>query len=310
MILNTPRKDMVHLPMVGAAILSHVLVFSVGILAIQLDPIAQPTPLIEVRFITGSEGGRARTEHSQLPQGIQSLGSSLPIAQSVDPPQPTVATPQIVDPPTLAVPLALPAAQAVPITQSRKLIIPKKEISKKVPSKTMSIRKANPIPQMIHPMPTQAPPRLTTTNKASDLPTYTRSEIGIDGGNKISTSTTARNMASSGGMDTGNTTGSESDSTVSEAKFHADYLNNPRPVYPLTSRRMGEEGTVILKVQVGENGSALQVMLKSSSGSPRLDQSALDTVVKWKFIPARRGDAAVISWVLVPMKFSLNQSRD
>jgi protein TonB len=93
----------------------------------------------------------------------------------------------------------------------------------------------------------------------------------------------------------------------SEARFDAAYLNNPKPIYPPSSRRMGESGRVYLRVRVGEDGSALEVVLKTSSGSPRLDQSAQDAVIRWKFVPARNGTNPVTSWVVVPVDFTLDQ---
>jgi len=92
---------------------------------------------------------------------------------------------------------------------------------------------------------------------------------------------------------------------VSQARFDADYLKNPAPAYPPLSRRMGEEGKVILRVSVNPQGSADSVEIKTSSGSQRLDESAQKTVRNWKFIPAKRGDTAVQSWVLVPIIFKL-----
>jgi len=90
-----------------------------------------------------------------------------------------------------------------------------------------------------------------------------------------------------------------------EARFDADYLSNPKPAYPMASRRLGEAGVVQLRVHVGPEGQALKVELKRSSGFPRLDQSALDTVTRWHFVPARRGATPVASWVVVPIVFSL-----
>ncbi len=92
---------------------------------------------------------------------------------------------------------------------------------------------------------------------------------------------------------------------VSQARFDADYLKNPAPPYPPLSRRMGEEGKVILRVSVNPQGSADSVEIKTSSGSLRLDEAAQKTVRNWKFIPAKRGDTAVQSWVLVPIIFKL-----
>jgi protein TonB len=50
-----------------------------------------------------------------------------------------------------------------------------------------------------------------------------------------------------------------------------------------------------------------RVELRSSSGHDRLDAVALETVRRWKFVPARRGDQAVSAWVLVPISFSLRR---
>jgi protein TonB len=88
-------------------------------------------------------------------------------------------------------------------------------------------------------------------------------------------------------------------------RFNADYLQNPAPPYPALSRRMGEQGRVVLRVLVSAAGLPEKVELKSSSGSSRLDQSALDTVKHWKFVPARQGDTPVPAWVLVPISFTL-----
>ena len=95
--------------------------------------------------------------------------------------------------------------------------------------------------------------------------------------------------------------------TFSQARFDADYLRNPAPPYPSLSKRMGEEGKVVLRVSVSPQGTADSVEIRTSSGSPRLDESAQKTVRNWKFVPARRGDAPVQSWVLVPIIFKLEQ---
>ncbi|OGU23511.1 MAG: energy transducer TonB [Hydrogenophilales bacterium RIFOXYD1_FULL_62_11] len=86
----------------------------------------------------------------------------------------------------------------------------------------------------------------------------------------------------------------------------ADYLNNPKPPYPALSRRLGEEGTVRLSILVNADGSVARLELVKSSGHPRLDQSAMNTVQSsWKFEPARQGDTPVAGWVTVPIQFTL-----
>lgn len=86
----------------------------------------------------------------------------------------------------------------------------------------------------------------------------------------------------------------------------ADYLNNPKPPYPSLSKRLGEEGTVRLNILVNPDGSVARLELARSSGHPRLDRSAMDTVQSsWKFEPARQGDTPVAAWVIVPIQFTL-----
>lgn len=92
---------------------------------------------------------------------------------------------------------------------------------------------------------------------------------------------------------------------ITPPRFDADYLHNPAPVYPPVSRRMSEEGRVVLKVFVAPAGTPSQVEVSTGSGSPRLDQAALDTVWHWKFVPARRGEETVGGWVYVPITFQL-----
>jgi protein TonB len=87
--------------------------------------------------------------------------------------------------------------------------------------------------------------------------------------------------------------------------FNASYLDNPAPAYPSLSRRMGEEGRVFLRVYVEASGLASRVDIRTSSGSERLDQAALDAVRRWKFVPARQGDQAVPEYVIVPISFSV-----
>ncbi len=89
------------------------------------------------------------------------------------------------------------------------------------------------------------------------------------------------------------------------ARFDAAYLNNPRPDYPNLSRRLGEQGKVLLRVRVGSDGQALAVNVEKSSEFSRLDDAALRVVGRWRFTPARRGNEAIETSVIVPIVFQL-----
>lgn len=94
--------------------------------------------------------------------------------------------------------------------------------------------------------------------------------------------------------------------TVSAPRFDAAYLDNPRPNYPPLSRRLGEEGKVLLKVKVSADGHAATVHLEKTSNFERLDEAARQAVTRWRFIPAKRGDEAIEASVIVPVVFRLD----
>jgi len=90
------------------------------------------------------------------------------------------------------------------------------------------------------------------------------------------------------------------------ARFDAAYLQNPRPNYPPMSRRLGEEGKVLLRVRVTAEGLAAAVDLEKSSSFERLDEAAKQAVARWRFVPAKRGDEAIEASVIVPIVFRLD----
>ena len=92
---------------------------------------------------------------------------------------------------------------------------------------------------------------------------------------------------------------------VTQPNFSADYLENPAPPFPSASRRAGEQGRVLLRVLVNVRGTADEVQVRTSSGHARLDESARDTVRRWRFVPARRGAEPTAAWVLIPISFRL-----
>ncbi|MRT19152.1 energy transducer TonB, partial [Comamonas sp. CAH-2] len=85
----------------------------------------------------------------------------------------------------------------------------------------------------------------------------------------------------------------------------AAYLNNPRPGYPSISRRMGEQGKVLLRVMVSEQGLPQQIEIKTSSGYERLDKAAITSVQRWRFVPGKRNGVPEAMWYIVPINFVL-----
>lgn len=85
----------------------------------------------------------------------------------------------------------------------------------------------------------------------------------------------------------------------------ADYLNNPRPAYPALSKRLGEQGKVLVRVLIGADGAPQKAEIRTSSGFERLDQAALATVLRWRYVPGKRAGVAEAMWFNVPINFVL-----
>ena len=86
---------------------------------------------------------------------------------------------------------------------------------------------------------------------------------------------------------------------------NAAYLQNPAPAYPAISKRMGEQGKVVLRVFISTDGLPQKIEINQSSGFDRLDRQAQDTVLRWKFVPGKRNGVPEAMWYLVPINFVL-----
>ncbi len=83
------------------------------------------------------------------------------------------------------------------------------------------------------------------------------------------------------------------------------YELNPPIKYPPLARRRNYQGTVLLDVLVGRDGTVRDLRLDKSSGYSVLDRSALAAVRTWRFEPARRGTIPIKMWVKVPVRFEM-----
>ncbi len=77
--------------------------------------------------------------------------------------------------------------------------------------------------------------------------------------------------------------------------------------YPDEARRQGIEGTVHVRVLVNRSGTAEDVVIARSSGSPLLDSAAVRTAKTFEFSPAVMGEKKTRSWVLVPIEFTFQE---
>ena len=85
----------------------------------------------------------------------------------------------------------------------------------------------------------------------------------------------------------------------------ADYLQNPRPPYPAISRRLNEQGKTTVRVLIGSDGQPQRAEISKSSGFARLDDAAMATVMRWRYVPGKRGGVAEAMWFNVPINWVL-----
>lgn len=64
---------------------------------------------------------------------------------------------------------------------------------------------------------------------------------------------------------------------------------NPSPIYPQQDRLLGRQGLAVVVGRVANDGSVISVQLERSSGSATMDQEAMKTFSKWKFMPGQQG---------------------
>ena len=83
-------------------------------------------------------------------------------------------------------------------------------------------------------------------------------------------------------------------------------MHSPKPHYPLASRRLKEQGLVVVRLCVNDQGIVEQTEVSKSSGFEGLDQSALKALALWKFIPVKSSAISVSSQCFqTPVQFTL-----
>jgi protein TonB len=102
--------------------------------------------------------------------------------------------------------------------------------------------------------------------------------------------------------------GSNSGTAVIPEMSQVAYLVQPAPRYPPESRRVREQGLVMLRVLIDESGHAKSVEIYTSSGHPRLDEAARAAVARAVFKPYMDGGTARAAAAFVPVEFTLRAS--
>jgi protein TonB len=79
------------------------------------------------------------------------------------------------------------------------------------------------------------------------------------------------------------------------------------PDYPPVSRRLGEQGTLHLRLAITADGAVSDAQIESSSGHTRLDEAAMQWVkAHWRYEPALEGTKRVPATAKAVVTFKLN----
>lgn len=106
--------------------------------------------------------------------------------------------------------------------------------------------------------------------------------------------------------------GDEGDLSKGEALSRLNSTEGPsileliKPLYPSLARRLGKEGTVLLRIHIDELGRPVKVDIIKKAGFG-LDEAALNAIKLSRFRPAIRDGIPVSSVVIVPVRFVLEK---
>ena len=83
--------------------------------------------------------------------------------------------------------------------------------------------------------------------------------------------------------------------------------SNKPPRYPSEARRLAQEGTVILQIEVLRDGKVGKITIASSSGYVLLDDAAVQAVRGWRFQPAFSNGQSAACEVRLQVPFVLSE---
>ena len=84
-------------------------------------------------------------------------------------------------------------------------------------------------------------------------------------------------------------------------------MHRPTPVYPLSARQQGLEGTVSLRFEMLADGTVSQVNVLESTGYPILDEAAQNAVKQWTHNLLQPPDTLSQRWGTLSFTFTLDE---
>jgi len=261
------RKDGRFLPSLALALAVHALLLFLLWRALSNQVFEAPAAALEVQVASVA----AAVESAADPAHAPPRGRAAAPAAAVVPPVPV---PQAV--PAAPAPETAPAAAAPPA-----------------------------VPQPTAPVTPSATPA-SSTDAATAVPPSTAVGNGSAPGDGAATASDgAQEGAGGGGTESADAGGGSGIGTYKADIDPALIDGSLQAPYPVVARRLGQQGTVRVLVEVGVDGSVVSEQVYVSSGHRVLDAAALEAVKKARFFPARKGGKAVPARIIQPVRFSL-----
>lgn len=114
---------------------------------------------------------------------------------------------------------------------------------------------------------------------------------------------------SGGGQGTGS--GTSVGSGTGQGGIAVDRMPVPvrqiKPRYPMSARRMGQSGQVLLRLFVDQEGAVREVNVVRAEPAGVFEDAAVEAVRRWQFTPAVSRGAAVGMWMTLPVRFALDE---
>lgn len=165
------------------------------------------------------------------------------------------------------------------------------------PSPVPEVPRQTPVPAESVPTEEPAEALVTTSELAMTeaQPVAAAAAPASPGGSPDSTGSSAIGGTSSGG------------STKGGGIAAPGILSKADPVYPSAARKAGQEGTVLLRIEILANGRTGAISVARSTGYAALDEAAIEAVANWQFIPAKdlATGRAVPCTTTLPVSFRL-----
>ena len=262
---------------VAASLLIHLLIAA---RLLSAPGVALQTPFdtdaqVDVLLDTPAPSAAGTTSPDDNPQAEP---VPAPVAETPPPPQPQTVPPA---PPAEAVPPA-PPPPAEPVTPA----VPAAAIPPTPPPEAVPPVKPRPA------APPVTPPKPQVHRPMARLPSHRSPAPTSEPGAPASEADVASDVAAMA-------------AALTPARPLQGYAGNRDPIYPEAARRRGEQGRVILRVDVSSGGEPVSVIVQQSSGFPRLDAAAATAVRQWRFEPAARGGKSMAGIAEVPILFRL-----